>query len=47
MISVKIPETSQLREGFIEVWLREARVRVQGAVFEKVDGVFVTEKSRI
>ena len=31
-ITPKIPEPSRQREGFIEIWLGEARVRVHGAV---------------
>ena len=30
--SVKVTESARQREGFIEVWLGEARVRVHGAV---------------
>lgn len=30
--AIKIPEPTRQREGFIEVWLGEARVRVHGAV---------------
>ena len=30
--AVKIPEPTRQREGFIEVWLGEARVRVHGSV---------------
>ena len=31
-VTPKIPESSRQREGFIEIWLGEARVRVHGAV---------------
>ena len=31
-VTTRIPEPARQREGFIEVWLGEARVRVHGAV---------------
>ena len=31
-VTTRISEPARQREGFIEVWLGEARVRVQGAV---------------
>ena len=31
-VTTRIPDLARQREGFIEVWLGEARVRVHGAV---------------